>query len=82
MTLTRGTDEKFVFGRDVPCRGCHGAGERVEAMTPEQKRDHERQKRANKRAGIETERPSVLKPCSECSGRGYVTPDMADKRRP
>jgi DnaJ-class molecular chaperone len=71
----------FVFGQDVPCRGCHGAGQRVEAMTPEAKREHERQKRRDKRSGIETPRAPLLKTCSECQGRGYVSPAVADRRR-
>jgi RecJ-like exonuclease len=71
----------FVFGQDAPCRGCHGAGQRVEASTPQQKRDHERAKRAAKRAGYELERVPLLKPCSECDGKGYVPIAVADAQR-
>lgn len=72
----------FVFGRDVPCRGCHGAGERVEKMSDEEQRARARQIRAEKRRGIyDGERQSPMKRCSECNGRGYVTPEIADARR-
>ena len=71
-----------VFGRDVPCRGCHGAGERVEAMTLQDKRERARQIRREKAAGIyDGERASPLKKCSECGGAGYVARQIADAPR-
>jgi len=71
----------FVFGQDAPCRGCHGAGERVEAMADAEKREHERERRRAKRSGVTLERVSVTKPCSECGGKGYVPIAVADARR-
>jgi DnaJ-class molecular chaperone len=71
----------FVFGQDAPCRGCHGAGSRVEAMSDAEKREHQRAQRRAKREGYSLERIPVTKPCSECGGKGYVPIAVADARR-
>jgi DnaJ-class molecular chaperone len=68
----------FRFGFDVPCRACHGAGQRVVAMTPEQKREHARETRRALRSGELPERMPVTKSCPDCDGRGYVPREVAD----
>lgn len=66
---------RFVFGQDAECRHCHGAGERVVAATPEQKRAHAAQKRRDK----DTPRIPLVKSCPDCDGLGYVPIAVADR---
>ena len=71
----------FQFGIDAPCRACHGAGERVIALTKEEKSKHLREQRIAKKNGYTLERVPVTKPCPDCAGNGYVPIAVADARR-
>ena len=71
-----------VFGEVAECRACHGAGQRVLAMTDHEKRERAKQIRRETRAGTyEGERQSPMKPCPDCNGKGYVPPRVADAPR-